>query len=76
MATPHVLQIGMRPPPPTAGILLASPTRPSFIFLGPVGTFGTHEPTTVGAGLGAAAGVGPGAWPGAWPGARPPTPPL
>jgi len=56
IAVPQALHSGILAPPNTAGRLLASPTFPTRIFLGPVGTGGCHEP-----GLGAGAeGAGAG----------------
>jgi len=57
IAVPQALHRGILAAPNTAGRLLASPTFPTFIFLGPVGILGCQAP---GLGAGAAAGGGAG----------------
>ncbi len=54
MATPQLLQTGIRCVPVGIGILLASPALPASILRGPVGTRGRHDPAGAAAGAGAA----------------------
>ena len=59
MAVPQLLQMGMRPAPPVAGMLRASPILPTFMVRGPLGTFGCHAPPPPPP-IGDAAGADPG----------------